>query len=71
MAGTLHVQLHDPFGTVIAEGDLTIPRRLRRVGEDDFTPSVADEIASRLTGHRLSLNVPDIDPRMLYSITVT
>jgi hypothetical protein len=62
-----HVELLDPFGAVLAEGDLTardIP------GVDELTPSAADEFA-RFAGQRLTLSPPDgYSPPGPYSIRV-
>lgn len=45
----------DPFGAVIAEGELHVPHV---PGIDEHTPSVADEVRSRLTGTRSVLEIP-------------
>ena len=63
-----HVELLDPFGAVLAEGDLTardVP------GIDEFTPSAAQEF-DRFTGQRLKLDPPDgYSPPGSYTIRVS
>jgi hypothetical protein len=48
----LHVELLDPFGGVIAAGDFSVPDV---PGADQHTPSLAQEVSTRLRDQRCSL----------------
>jgi len=61
----MQAEICDPFGTVIAKGELTI---LDAPGIDDLTPSVAEEISERLVGKGISLLIPGGDLRMTYQL---
>jgi hypothetical protein len=61
------IELLDPFGNVLAEGELT-PRDVP--GIDEYTPSAADEFA-RFAGQRLTLSPPEgYQPPGSYSLRV-
>jgi hypothetical protein len=57
----------DPFGSVVAEGELCVPHV---PGIDESTPSVADEVRARLTGRRMMLDMPGYDGPA-YSLRIT
>jgi len=61
------VQLLDPFGGVLAEGDL-VPADVP--GIDESTPSAAEEFA-RFAGQRLKIDPPEgFEPPGPYSLRV-
>lgn len=63
-----HVELLNPFGAVLASGELTAPDV---PGADEHTPSAADEFA-RFAGQRLKIDPPEgFEPPGPYSIRVS
>ena len=66
-ARLMRVEIRDPYGTVIAEGPLTVHDS---PGIDEHTPSTLDEIRTRLRGRRLVIQVPEIPPEMAYTLLV-
>ena len=65
----VHAQILDPFGGVMAEGELHVPHV---PGADDRTPSLADQVRRQFTNRRLELpSVPGVYEGPPCSIRIT
>ena len=62
------IEVLDPFGNVVADGDLTVHDV---PGADEHTPSVAEEFAERFTGQRIVLASTSVYQGPPYSIRVS
>lgn len=64
----MKIEIIDPFGTTMADGELTVADV---PGIDETTPSTRQELDARFVGKRLTVNIPDGNPNVLYSIRVS
>lgn len=63
----MQVALLDPFGMVLASGELTVHDA---PGIDEHTPSVAEELRERFYDVSCALQLPGMNPAAPYQIRI-